>query len=70
MRHQFFYGKSDLDIYAGMQRVKDKLGVNRYYFDDKKQEQSPIFAWLWEPGAFNSKGAAMNRPVKQLDGTM
>lgn len=56
MRHQFFYGKTDLDIYAGMQRVKDKLGVNRYYFDDKKQEQSPIFAWLWEPGAFNSKG--------------
>lgn len=63
-RYQFFYGKSNLDIYAGMQRVKDKLGVNRYYFDDKKQELSPIFAWLWEPGAFNSKAGCSLPPCE------
>ena len=46
-RFQFYYGKTSANLYAGMQRVKDKLGVNRYFFDEKKQEFSSIFAWLW-----------------------
>ncbi|MDB4289533.1 hypothetical protein N9887_00460 [Flavobacteriaceae bacterium] len=63
-RHQFFYGASDLDIYAGMQRVKDKLGVNRYFYNEDTYEKSPIFSWFWEPGAFNRKGGCASPPCQ------
>lgn len=65
-RFQFFYGKTSANLYAGMQRVKDKLGVNRYFFDEKSQEISPIFAWLWEPGAFNKKGGCAEPPCTSV----
>ena len=54
-RYQLLYAKNSIDLLMGVQRVKDIIGVNRYFTNTATHQRKPVFAWQWDPVSFNER---------------